>query len=455
MSKLTSLKISISGVRGVVGETLTPQLVTSFAAAFGSYAGRGPILVGTDTRPSRHMVKQAVIAGLLGTGASVIDLGICPVPSIQFRVKGRRGFGGIAITASHNPVEWNALKFIGPQGLFLNQYRAEELLDVYHQGEYRHVGDAELRGVSCDEGAFEAHMAAILKLVDKERIARCGFRVAVDCVNGAGAPTTPKLLEALGCRFVALNIDVDKPFAHDPEPVAQNLTQLVETASREKVDIGFAQDADADRLAVVSPTRGAIGEEYTVALAAKQVLKRWKGPVVVNLSTTMLVEDIAREAGVPVYRTPVGEINVTEKLLAVDGAVGGEGNGGVIVPAVHACRDSFTGIALILELLAEEERSLDELIDSLPRYHIVKRKAPCPSDKVFFVLRGIERSLAGGASIDRSDGVRLTWPDKWLQVRPSNTEPIVRVIAEARDPRTAQELAERSLEVVEEAAARR
>ena len=252
MSKLTSLKISISGVRGVVGSTLTPQLVTSFAAAFGSYAGRGPILVGSDTRPSRHMVKNAVFAGLMGTGAEVVDLGVCPVPSIQIKVRETRAFGGIAITASHNPVEWNALKFIGPEGLFLNQYRAEELLDLYHQGEFRRVGDRELRQAREDPTAFDTHLAAILDYVDRDRIAARRFRVAVDCVNGAGSAVTPRLLEALGCDFVSINTNVDEVFPHNPEPVAENLTELVELARSEQVDIAFAQDADADRRAVVS-----------------------------------------------------------------------------------------------------------------------------------------------------------------------------------------------------------
>jgi phosphomannomutase len=313
MSRLTSLKISVSGVRGVVGSTFTPQLITSFAAAFGSYAGCGPILVGTDTRPSRHMVTNAVFAGLLGTGAEVVDLGVCPVPSVQVKVKETKAFGGIAVTASHNPVEWNALKFIGPEGLFLNQYRAEELLDIYRQGEFRRVRDREVRQVREDTTAFDTHLSVILGHVDRELIASRGFKVAIDCVNGAGSQTTPRLLEALGCTCVAINTDVNSIFPHNPEPTAENLTDLVDLARREKVDIAFAQDADADRLALVSARDGAIGEEYTVALAAKQVLHKKAGPVVVNLSTTMLVEDIAREAGVPVYRTQTPSVRSTSQ----------------------------------------------------------------------------------------------------------------------------------------------
>jgi phosphomannomutase len=448
MNKLSSLKISVSGVRGVVGTSLTPQLIASFAAAFGSYAGRGTILVGTDTRPSRHMVTQAVFAGLLGTGVEVVDLGVIPVPSVQVQVKERQAFGGIAITASHNPIEWNAMKFIGPEGLFLNQYRAEELLDIYHQGEFRRVPDRDVRRVHQEPDAFAPHLKAILNYVDQEKIAKRRFKVAVDCVNGAGSVVTPRLLKELGCECLAINTSLDEPFPHSPEPLAENLTDLIRLAREEKVDIAFAQDADADRLAIVCPRDGAIGEEYTVVLAMKQVLKREPGPVVVNLSTTMLVEDVAHGMHQEVYRTKVGEINVTEKLLSVKGTVGGEGNGGVIVPAIHPCRDSFAGMAVILQLLAEENRPLHEIVDSMPRYAIVKERVPCPSEAVFTVLKRIEEAFGEGADVDRSDGVRVAWKDRWLQVRASNTEPIVRVFAEAPTEEEARAVTAKALEEV-------
>jgi phosphomannomutase len=449
MSKLTSLKISVSGVRGVVGLSLTPQLVASFSAAFGSYAGRGPILVGTDTRPSRHMVKQAVFAGLLGTGAEVVDLGVVPVPSVQVQVKAQKAFGGIAVTASHNPIEWNAMKFIGPEGLYLNEYRAEELLDIYHQGEFRHVPDREIKEVTRDDTAFDTHLAAILRHVDRDKIAAKKFRVAVDCVNGAASRATPKLLEALGCECVAIHTSLNKPFPHSPEPLAENLTDLVTLARKEKVDIAFAQDADADRLAIVCPEEGAIGEEYTLVLAIKQVLKQRKAPVVVNLSTSMLAEHVAHEAGLKVFRTKVGEINVTEKLLQEKGAVGGVGNGGVIIPHIHPCRDSFGGMAVILELLAEENKPLREIIHALPPCIMVKRKVSCPSEAVYTVLKGIEKKFGQGAEVDRSDGVRLAWPDKWLQVRASNTEPIVRIFSEAHSAEEAAALTDQALDYVQ------
>ncbi|MFH2002380.1 MAG: phosphoglucosamine mutase [Planctomycetota bacterium] len=448
MKTLSSLKISISGVRGIVGLSLTPQLIASFSAAFGSYAGRGPILVGSDTRPSRHMVTQAVFAGLLGTGARVIDLGVVPVPSVQLLVKKKRAFGGIAVTASHNPIEWNAMKFIGPDGLFLNQYRAEELLDIYHQGEFRRVPDREIQQVKRDGSAFEHHLEAILKYVDRDAIAGRKFRVALDCVNGAASEAAPRLLEALGCEYVAINTNMDQPFPHSPEPIPENLGELSALAAKEDVDIAFAQDADADRLAVVCPRLGPIGEEYSLVLAIKQVLKTRKAPVVVNLSTSMLVEDLACEAGVPVYRTKVGEINVTEKLLAEKGAIGGEGNGGVIIPQIHPCRDSFAGMAVILQLLAEEARPLHEIIASLPRYSIVKEKIACPSAAVYPVLKRIEELLGEGVEVDRSDGIRLAWPKRWLQVRASNTEPIVRVIAEAETDEEARSLVQTAMEEV-------
>lgn len=448
MKTLSSLKISISGVRGIVGLSLTPQLIASFSAAFGSYAGPGLILVGSDTRPSRHMVTQAVIAGLLGTGARVVDLGVVPVPSVQYMVKKKNAFGGIAVTASHNPIEWNAMKFVGPDGLFLNQYRAEELLDIYHQGEFRRVPDREIQKVKQDGSAFEQHLEAILKYVDTDAIKKRKFKVALDCVNGAASEAAPRLMEALGCECVTINTDVNKPFPHSPEPTPENLGDLAALAAKEKVDIAFAQDADADRLAVVCPRLGPIGEEYSLALAIKQVLKTRKAPVVVNLSTSMLTEALAHAVGVKVHRTKVGEINVTEKLLSVDGCVGGEGNGGVIIPAIHPCRDSFAGMAVILQLLTEENKKLHEIIDTMPRYAIQKKKAPCPSSAVFAVLKKIEEVMGEGADIDRTDGIRLAWKDSWLQVRASNTEPIVRVIAEAVSENKAKALTDEAMKEV-------
>jgi phosphomannomutase len=269
----------------------------------------------------------------------------------------------------------------------------------------------------------------------------------VDCVNGAASRATPKLLEALGCECVAIHTSLNKPFPHSPEPLAENLTDLVALAKKEKVDIAFAQDADADRLAVVCPEQGAVGEEYTLVLAMKQVLKKRQGPVVVNLSTSMLAEHVAHAAGQKVFRTRVGEINVTEKLLSEKGAVGGEGNGGVIIPHIHPCRDSFGGMAVILELLAEENKSLPSLLRDLPPCIMVKRKVSCPSEAVFTVLKKIEKQFGDGANVDRSDGIRLAWPDRWLQVRASNTEPIVRVFAEALSVEDAERLASQALDL--------
>jgi len=445
MSKLTSLKISISGVRGVVGQTLTPQLISSFAAAFGSYSGRGTILVGSDTRPSRHMVVEAVHAGLLGTGVNVKELGVVPVPTVQIMVKHCRAFGGIAVTASHNPIEWNAMKFIGPEGLFLNQYRAEELLDIYHQGEFRHVPDREIGSIVKVDDPFLVHLNAVMDYVDVDKIRKCGFKVGIDCVNGAGSAAAPRLLSDLGCKVVPINTSMTEPFPHSPEPIPENLKDLAAIAKKEKVDIAFAQDADADRLAIVCPEKGPIGEEYTMALALSQVLKKDRRPVVVNLSTSMMVDDAAMKFNVPLYRTPVGEINVTEKLLSVKGAIGGEGNGGVIIPSIHPCRDSFAGMAVILQLLAEEQKPLHEIVGSMPSYSIVKRMVKCPSEAVFLVLKRMAKLFNHEAVVDKSDGVRITWKDKWLQVRASNTEPIVRVFAEAHSKDEASSLIDTAL----------
>ena len=277
MRKTLSLKIGISGVRGIVGDSLTPQLVTSFAGAFGTYTGAGPILVGTDSRPSREMVKQAVFAGLLSAGCTPVDLGIVPVPALQYHVRAVRAFGGICITASHNPIEWNALKFFAPDGILLRSNQAAELVDLYHQGEYVRVAANEIRDVRQDLSTIQRHREAVLAAVDVKAIRRRGLRVAVDCCNGAASHATPEFLRALGCEVFAIHTDSRLPFPHNPEPVPQNLGDLCRLVRETDAEIGFVQDADADRLALVSNLGETLGEECTLALAVRHMLRRMPG----------------------------------------------------------------------------------------------------------------------------------------------------------------------------------
>jgi len=448
MRKTLSLKIGISGVRGIVGDSLTPQLVASFAGAFGTYTGAGPIIVGTDSRPSREMVKEAVIAGLLGTGCTPIDVGIVPVPALQLHVREAGAFGGICVTASHNPIQWNALKFFGPDGIILRPNQAAELVDLYHQGVYTRVPANEIREVRYDSSTIQRHRAAILRTVDVEAIRQRKFRIVVDCCNGAASHATPEFLQQLGCEVLPINIDPNQPFPHNPEPVPENLTELCHAVRDAQADLGFAQDADADRLAIVNERGEPLGEECTLALAVRHVLQRTPGPVVVNVSTSRMIDDVAAEFHCPVIRTKVGEVNVVEGMVLHGATIGGEGNGGVIVPAVNPCRDSFVGMALVLESLACNHAGISELRAKIPSYAIIKEKTSCPMRDVAPALRALKECYRH-ETIDFTDGLKILWPDRWVQARGSNTEPIIRVTAEAPTEADARALAAEVLGKIE------
>ncbi len=453
MRKAASLKIGISGVRGIVGESLTPQLVAKFAAAFGTYCGAGPIIVGTDSRPSREMVKQAVIAGLLSTGCTPVDVGIVPVPALQLHVRQVRAFWGICITASHNPIEWNALKFFAPDGIILRPNQATELVDLYHQGQYTRVPASGIPGVGHDDSTLARHREAVLAHVDIDAIRARKFRVAVDCCNGAASEATPAFLRALGCEVVPLYTNPHEPFPRNPEPTPENLGELCRVVRQSGAALGFAQDADADRLAIVDEYGEPLGEEVTLALAVRHVLRRAPGPVVVNISTSRMIDDVAGAAGCPVFRTKVGEVNVVEGMLAHGATIGGEGNGGVIVPAINPCRDSFVGMALILEALAAEGTGIAAMRAQVPCYAIVKDKLTVPARDIGPALRRLQETYAG-QEIDHTDGLKILWADRWVQARGSNTEPILRVTAEAPTDADAHALAAEILAHLERALGR-
>ena len=441
MRAIPTLKISISGVRGVVGESLTPTLLVRFAQAFGTYAGAGTVVIGRDTRTSGEMVRQAVVAGLLSSGCRVIDLDICPVPTVQLLVRQRRARGGIAITASHNPAEWNALKFINSAGLFLADAQARQLLDIYHQGEYRKVAGAEMRAVEPSAGAIDLHVKAILDALGPVPRGARKLRAAVDSCNGAGSVVAPRLLEALGVEVVALNVTPDGTFPRGAEPVPENLSALRAAVRAEGCDVGFAQDMDADRLAVVSERGAAVGEEYTLVLAARYVLGREPGAVVANLSTTSALDAVAARFGCPVYRSKIGEANVAEEMLRRGAVVGGEGNGGVIYPRVNFARDSLVGMALVLHLLAETGRTVSELLAELPPSYVAKEKMACRSDRIRAVLNVVRAEYARWP-LDLRDGVKVATPEGWFLVRGSNTEPIIRIVAEAETEESARAMIE-------------
>ena len=444
------LMVSVSGIRGRVGESLTPEVVARYAAAFGAWSiaqGKSrKIVVGRDSRVSGPMFHRIVVGTLQLVGCEVIDIGLTTTPGCQLSVEFHHAAGGLMLSASHNPIEWNALKCIGASGLFLEASEGAAMRALIDEGIPYAKWD-EIGGVTRDEEAAARHISAVLAIpyVDVQKIRARRFKVALDCVRGAGATVMPALLERLGCDVVAINMEPDGRFPREPEPIAEHLGELERLVRENGADIGFAVDPDVDRLALVSDRGRAIGEDYTLALAAKVVLKHRRGPLVTNLSTSLVVEAAAREAGVEMVRAPVGEVNVAVRMREVEAAVGGEGNGGVILPEVHLGRDAPIGAALLLQLLLEEARPLSAIVDAMPRYVIVKDKLPRPDASLDAVYGALTAAFAD-ATADRQDGLRLAWADRWVHVRPSGTEPIVRVIAEAPDESGARELVRRSRE---------
>ena len=449
-----TLMVSVSGVRGLVGTDLTPEVVARWAAAFGTWAraGRGGgdggrrkrgsrVVVGRDARTSGPMFARAATAGLQSVGCDVIDVGLVATPTVQLAVEHHRAAGGIILTASHNPIEWNALKFVGPDGIFLDTAAGTRVRDLAAADSLPRAGFKAIGGIEADSEAIDRHLAAVLVLrgVDVRAIRRRRFRVALDTVRGAGGAVMPELLERLGCRVAAINLETDGLFPRPPEPVPENLKALGALVRRKKADIGIAVDPDVDRLAVVDERGNPIGEDYTLAFAIRAVLGKRDGgwgkgrSVVCNLSTSLVVEDAAKQFGATVVRAPVGEAYVARKIIELKAVIGGEGNGGVMYPALHVGRDAPVAAVLVLSLLARERVTVSDVVARAPRYTIVKAK----------VERGIRNAERMGgvyaalrarfpeASADLQDGLRLAWPDRWLHVRPSGTEPIIRLIAEA------------------------
>lgn len=436
------LKIGVSGIRGVVGPFLTPQLARAFAQAFGTYVGGGRVVVGRDTRATGPMLQHAVQCGLLAAGCEVVDVGVLPTPTIQLYTGAIGARGGLAITASHNPPEYNALKLFNASGLFFNHYERGELLDIYHQGSFREASNAEICPVIQEFIApIRRHFDRVLRQVDVERIRARKFRVALDAVNGAGSVITPQFLrDELGCELHAISIDPEKPFPRIAEPRPDTLADLSKLVVENKCDIGFAQDPDGDRLAVSDETGRVIDNDDVLAIAVEAVLARNAGTVVVNLTTSMVIDDIAASHKAMVLRTPVGEANVVEGMLASDAVIGGEGgNGGVIFPAVQYCRDSYAGMTLWLDRLASENKTVSALTGSLPRYY--RRSATVTLEHGW--LGTLMQRLSAewpGAKLDRRDGLKLIFQNEWIHARSSNTEPILRLSVEAKTETRAEEL---------------
>jgi len=426
------LLFSVAGARGIVGKTIDADVVTRLTLAFCSILPEGEIVVGRDTRPSGDSLAHSVIGAVTATGRDCVDLGVATTPTVEMITEKLGAAAGIIITASHNPVEWNALKFLDHRGIFITKPVSEKLYDAFESGKFtladgRGCGNVKEYGPSADD-----HIRAILDLeaVDAEAISSRKFKVVLDCINGAGSVIAPRLLSELGVTVVEINCEPNGDFFRDPEPRPENLQELAQRVRGEGADLGFACDPDADRLALVDGEGNAVSEEDTLALAVDGVLSAAPGPVVVNMSTSSLIDHIAQKYAVDVYRTPVGEAHVVDMMLRRGAKIGGEGNGGVIYPALHPGRDAPLGMALILQLLADRGISLREQLEQYPPFFIRKEKVALEGQ---FSSETISR-LAGGldpASIDTQDGVKACFDDGWFHLRVSNTEGIVRVITEA------------------------
>ncbi len=450
----------VSGVRGITGRGMTPAVAAAYAAACADLWARGPIVLARDTRASGVELRRAVVTALLEAGRDVIDLGIVPTPTLLMHADLLDTAGGIMITASHNPIEWNGLKFAAPTGRYLAPEASRELIRrVAEQigttpataaagetGEAARPGSAEPEEPPLDTEAAARHAARVVAAagVDVGALAAAGMTVAVDGGGGAAALTLPAFLEEHGVRVHRLYCEPDGTFPRPPEPLPDALTDLSRLVVDTGAELGLALDPDGDRLALVGPDGTPWGEEMTLALAARQVLETSPGPLVVNLSTSRMIEDIAARAGVQVHRTPVGEINVVEGMLAAGARLGGEGNGGVIHADVVMGRDALVGAALVLTALARTGSKAERLLDGIPRYALLKLRYALPAGGREELAESLPRltELLPRARVDDRDGYRLALPDRWVHVRPSNTEPIVRLLVEAPSEAEARRLAD-------------
>ena len=432
--------LSVSGVRGIVGESMTPSVAVDFAAAFGTCVKRGtgsahPVLcLGRDTRPSSEMLAAGAAAGLAAVGAQVVDLGVVATPTAAVMVIERQAAGGLVVTASHNPAEWNGLKCIAAGGIAPGPDAAAQIARRFERRDLDLAAPDAFAPRSHDASGNGTHVTRVLAQVDREAIRSARPRVVLDSNNGAGGAAGRTLLDELGCETIHLNPEPSGRFAHGPEPVEENLQQLARAVVAEGADIGFAQDPDADRLAIVDETGRCLGEERTLVLAARHWLDRHgTAPIVVNLSTSRMIDDLtARYPGAAVHRTPVGEANVAERMQRIGAPIGGEGNGGVILGSVSWTRDSLSAMALVLGLLAEARRPLSVVAADLPSYVMIKDRLQLDPDRVDDLMRAAARRAARRFDrVNTDDGVRVDAGDGWVHLRPSNTEPIVRLIAEA------------------------
>lgn len=454
---MDALMIGISGLRGTIGGALTPDVVGRMTSAFAVFLKRDfqekralRIVFGRDSRPSGLWVRDSAIGALVASGVEVIDLDIVTTPGVAMMVKHLDADAGVIATASHNPIQWNGLKFLNRDAVAPPPADANAIGELYHARAAGYVPVEQLVIPRRNTETHALHVRRVLEQVDPLGISSKRFKVVLDSVNGAGCVATATLLSKLGCQFVHMNGTPDGRFAHEPEPTQKNLTALADEVKRQHAAVGFAQDPDADRLAIIDENGTYIGEEYSLALCAKWVLSRRPGIAVTNLSSSRMLDDVAAAAGSKVLRTPVGEANVVQTMLGNNAVIGGEGNGGVIDPRIVRGRDSLVGIAYVLQLMAATGQTISQLVAGIPRYEIVKTKFECPREQANRAVEALKQKFRS-ERVDTQDGIRIDWPSAWVHARASNTEPIMRIIAEARDRSTAQARIDEVQKIVNEA----
>jgi len=439
----------VSGIRGVVGEGMTPEVAVLWAGGFGTWTKGGKVVVGRDSRPSGAMLNMAVKAGLLAAGCDVDDVGVAPTPEVAMVVERRGAAGGIIITASHNPQEWNALKFVRHDGRMLTAKDFVELESIVVDGPLRSVPWNRLGRCIEWDGADFMYLSAVtgLGILDLDRLKSKRFRVAIDCVNSAGSAIYPELLKALGCEVFPIYADGSGIFPHPPEPKPENIGDLCEAVRNNRCQVGFAVDPDGDRLAAVDEKGDPLGEELTLAVAIQTVLEKQPGTVVVNSLTSQVVNHVAESFGVECHRTRVGEANVAVAMKELNAVVGGEGNGGIILSELHLVRDAGVGMALILNQLSSTRQSLSRIRHELPDYKMLRVAYPLQYSDVDEILEYVAGSYDHD-QVSRIDGVMVTYDSGWVQVRPSNTEPILRIYAEALNEADAQAMMDKMLSII-------
>lgn len=461
-SHSNALMIGVSGIRGVIGTGFSPGMALDFVQAYAAWLkqknAKPKVLLARDTRPSGEMMRHAVLAGLIGSGCEVIDLGIVSTPTLQYAIPKTQADGAICITASHNPVEWNALKFFQSNGMYLDKGMGTEVLGLYDSkqfacGSWEQMGDV----TKCDE-AIRWHLDRVLEYVDADAIRARKFKVVLDGCSGAGNTISPLLIQELGCELIHINSDLSGIFPHNPEPLNENLVQLCDAVKKRGADIGFVHDADADRVAVATDEGEPIGEDYSLVWATAHCFRnRRLGPVVTNLSTTMAIEAVAREHGCETFRAPVGDVNVSSMMKEKNAVIGGEGNGGVIMPDLQYGRDGIGALAYLLEFVAKSGMSAGDLNRTIPRFHNIKKTVDFPREKMPQLLQWL-KSKEKTARVDERDGLKLEWPKdgfttSWAHIRGSGTEPIVRVICEAQTREEVERLDAKMREEIENFAA--